>query len=310
MSYQRFERLVIGIGAVVVIGMVAVSLTNGARLADVAAAVMLLVVLVVAVHYGRKLGMYAAVVASAFFVLLLVPEMSAQTGLQLDPILGIAARIGAFGVVGILGGEAAARMQYVLTRLDDNSALDSWSHAYNQRFASIALDRARARYARYGELFSVVVITLSDAITAELSSKRKQAIARAVANLLRGDVRMVDEVARLEDGRFMVLLPHTPREGGLVVTDRLGQGVRQVVGAKPASVTTECFGAAEDAVALSSLAFELAEPYSDLSAYRSGAYNSAADSDLNPADERTSSAPGASTLNMSTAAAPNGSTKQ
>ena len=46
---------------------------------------------------------------------------------------------------------------------------------------------------------------------------RQRAVVRTVANYLRGDVRMVDEVARLDDGRFLVILPHTRREGGRVV---------------------------------------------------------------------------------------------
>ena len=71
---------------------------------------------------------------------------------------------------------------------------------------------------------------------------------------------MVDEVARLGDGRFLVLLPHTPREGGAIVCDRLASGVRQVLGAREESVSSVCFSAIEDEVAIDALLAEIALP--------------------------------------------------
>jgi len=166
-------------------------------------------------------------------------------------------RIAAFGLVGIVGGEVCSRIKYVFARFDDSNTIDDWSRVYNQRYAARAIEQARARYTRYGEPFSLVLITLSPAITGDMTPQRQRSLVRAVANYVRDDIRMVDEVGRLEDGRFVVLLPHTPREGGEVVTARLSAGVRQTVGAKPESITAQCLGAAEDTVALAALNAEL-----------------------------------------------------
>jgi PleD family two-component response regulator len=227
--------------------------------------------------------------------------------MSVSTLVMLLTRIGAYGLVGVVGGDVCTRIKYVFARYDDSNTIDDWSRVYNQRYASHALEQARGRFARYGEPFSAVVLTLSPSLTAELRPSRQRALVRGVANYLRGDVRMVDEVARLDDGRFLVLLPHTPREGGLVVTERLASGVRETLGAREESVRAMCYGAAEDAVALSTLAASIAAATDDQA---SGAYTSDAESTVKPDDRRASSATGSSTLSTSTAAAPDGSTKQ
>jgi GGDEF domain-containing protein len=309
MSYQQFERLVLGIGALVVTGMIVASMRVGVDVAEIGGDLLLLVVLWAAIHSGRKAGFMAAVVASVIYIGLTIPAMAAEP-ITLNALLMMSLRVAAYGVVGILGGEIASRVRYVFARLENESAIDEWSGAYNQRYVSVELAKARGRFARYGEAFAVVLLEIAPAVTTELSPQRKRTVVRSVASYLRGDLRMVDEVGRLEDGSFLVLLPHTPREGGRIVGDRVAVGVRQLLGSRDESVTVRCYGAAEDTLALASLAIELAAPYELELDEPSGEYSSEGASERNPEDSSTASAPGASTLNMSTAAAPEGSTKQ
>lgn len=258
MKYSRFEQLIIGVGGLAIVGSLLLSLQSGGPgLVEIVAQLLLFGVLVIAVHWGRRAGMYAAIAASLIYIALRIPVLSSSENLTVEGLIFILARIAAYGLVGIVGGEACSRIKYVFARFDDSNTIDDWSRVYNQRHASRAIEQARARYTRYGEPFSLVLITLSPAITAEMTAPRQRSLVRAVANYLRDDIRMVDEVGRLDDGRFVVLLPHTPRDGGEVVTARLAAGVRQTVGAKPESVTAQCMGAAEDTVALAALNTEL-----------------------------------------------------
>ena len=262
MHYSRFEKLIIGVGAVSIFGSLALSMqTGGPGMVEVVAQILLFGVLVAAVHWGRRGGMLAALLASLIYIALRIPLLSA--GLTTADMLFIIARIAAFGLVGIIGGEVCGRIKYVFARVGDTNTIDDWSHVYNQRYTYHAIELARARYARYGEAFSLVIVTLSPSLTAELRPKRQRTLVRAVANHLRDDVRMVDEVCRINDGRFIVLLPHTVKSGGTVVEERLLTGVRKTVGAKDESVTTVCFGAAEDTLALGELNASLAAPDTD-----------------------------------------------
>lgn len=263
MPYRRFEQLVISLGAVSILGALVLSLQEGSNgLLEISAQLLLLGVLMAAVHWGRRGGTLAALAASLVYVAIQIPVLSAS-GLTTGDALVLVVRIATFGLVGIVGGEVCARIKYVFARYDDSNSIDEWSRVYNQRYAALSIERARERYARYGEPFVLVLIRLSNALTADLTPSRQRTLVRAVASHLRNDVRMVDEVSRLDDGRFCILLPHTPHAGGVVVMERVVAGVRRALGAKPESVLAECLGAAEDTFALSALTDDLRLPEAD-----------------------------------------------
>ena len=76
---------------------------------------------------------------------------------------------------------------------------------------------------------------------------------RAVATHIRDDVRLVDDVGRLDDGRFVLLFPQTPKAGGGVAAERVSETVRDLLGARDESVSTRVLGAPEDLTELQSL---------------------------------------------------------
>ena len=272
MNYVRFERLVIGAGAATVIGGVLISLSaNGwSGWPNLVSQLLLLPVLVVAVHFGRQTGLVAAVVASAVFIGLEIPALSAPEGTPPGDLAMIALAILAFGLVGIVGGDICGRVKYFFGRSGESATIDEWSHVYNQRRASELIESARARFARYGEPFCVVVIAPASSLFAGLRPKRQRDLVRSVANQIRGDLRMVDEVARLDDGRFLVVLPHAVREGASKVGERLADGVRNTLGATDEGVTAQCLSAADDELELGSLAASIASQpvdYAESSAY-------------------------------------------
>ena len=74
-----------------------------------------------------------------------------------------------------------------------------------------------------------------------------------MADHIRNDVRLVDDVGRLDDGRFVLVFPHTPKAGGEVAAARVRQGVRDLLGAKDESVEASVYGSEEDAGAIRAL---------------------------------------------------------
>jgi GGDEF domain-containing protein len=276
MNYVRFERLVIGAGTVTVIGSVLITLSaNGwSGWSTLLSQVLLLPVLIVAVHFGRQAGLVAAVVASAMFIVLEIPALSAPQGIPSRDLEMIAFAILAFGLVGIVGGDICGRVKYFFGGNGKFATIDEWSHVYNQYKASELIGSALARFSRYGEPFSVVVIALAPQLFAGLRPKGQRTLIRSIANHIRGDVRMIDEVARLDDGRFLVVLPHTTGEGGLTVAERLADGVRNTLQATDEGVTAQCLSASEDELELASLATSIAsrqDSYAESSAYSASA---------------------------------------
>jgi GGDEF domain-containing protein len=312
MKYARFEQFVIGIAALAVLAMTIVASRDvNSAVTEGIAGVLLLAVLAAAVHSGRKGGLAAAIAASAVYTVMSIPSIKAEHGLTSHALVLLAMRVATYGLVGIVGGEACARLRHFLTRFNNSDTFDEWSRIFNQRYGSAILDKALSGFERYGHNFCVILLSIAPSVTADLGPQKIRAVVRGVAGYLRGDLRMVDEVARLDDGRFFVLLPNTPSEGGELVAARVRHGVRELLGALDASVTVHKLSSAQDAPELAALADEVRMPV-DADGFQvwSGEYNSAGASERKPALDSASSAPGASTLNMSTAAAPEGSTKQ
>jgi GGDEF domain-containing protein len=261
MSYSRFEQVVIGAGALTVCGSVLISFASNGwpGWPILISQILLLPVLVVAIHYGRNAGLLAALLAATTFVLLQIPVLSAPAGLNPTEVASIAFSVAAFGLVGIVGGDLAGRVKYFFARHEQSSAIDDWSRVYNQVRASELLENARERFSRYGEPFAVVVIGRIT-FPSDMAPARQRSAVRAVANYLRSDVRMIDEVARLDDGRFLVILPHTQRHGGAVVTARLIEGMAGALGRNDEGVSASCYSASEDELEVGSLATNIARP--------------------------------------------------
>ena len=291
-SYRCLEGVTLVAGALAVLALVAAAVYRGAGLSEVMGPLLLWPVLAVAVHVGRRAGSVAALVATAIYVVLTIPSMASPAGLQTEALLSLAACIVGYGLLGILGGEMAGRMRYLYTRLEESSAVDEWSRAYNQRFAAAQLERSLADHLRYDRDFSTVVVTLPASANDGGTPKQRRAASRTVTNHLRGDLRMVDDVARLDDGRFLLLLPQTTPAGAKVVAQRASAALSQLLERDDGAVSASCLSASADRAAIAALARELASRDAVASAQEpSGSYSSRGASDLNPESLRTSSAP-------------------
>jgi GGDEF domain-containing protein len=244
--------LAIGVGGAAILATVVLSLQPTPDYIEIAAQCLLLGVLIGAVHWGRRGGAIAALVASVAYILLRVPVVI-QTGNSSDILQLLLIRIATYGLVGILGGELCGRIKYFFANLNSDSSIDETSRVYNQRFISRLLRGNLSSYQRYGTPFSVVLIELAPSLTADLRASKSAQLVRAVANHVRNDVRLVDDVGRLEDGRFVLLLPQTPRAGAEVAAARVRVGVRDAIGAKDESVTATAICAIEDFDAIQEL---------------------------------------------------------
>jgi len=223
---------------------------------EVVAQLLIIVVLAGAVHWGRDGGFIAAIIASLVYVFMRLPLLTEQ-GLTPEILTMIGVRVLTYGVVGIVGGEICGRIKYVFARLEGSPLVDEMTGVYNARYAGQAIKSGLGQWQRYQVPFSAVELTVSDAIFEGLRPTRQRTIMRQIADHVRNDIRLVDDLAHLGEGRFMMLLPHTGKEGASVAADRVRQGVRDLLGAKDESVAAVVRSAQDDADQLSAIAFEL-----------------------------------------------------
>ncbi|MDP2182947.1 MAG: hypothetical protein Q8K99_10325 [Actinomycetota bacterium] len=246
MKYSRFEALVLVVGVGAVAGSILFSFDGVPVAEEVFAQVLLLGVLLGAVHWGRSGGSLAALAAAALYIVMRLPLVLSAQGLSLDIATLVIVRILTYGLIGIVGGELCTRIKYIFARLERSSSIDDWSQVYNQRFILRTLTAAGGQYARYDTPYTVVLIKVAPAIMDGLRVSKQRSLVRGIASHIRGDIRLVDEAGRLEDGTFIAVLPHTPKAGGAVVAERLRAGVMRVLGAREESVTATLLGAPED----------------------------------------------------------------
>jgi hypothetical protein len=231
-KYSRFEWLTIAVGGVAILATAAVALQPRPDWTEIAAQLLLLPVLISAVHWGRKGGLVGALAATLAYLMLRLPSI-VSVGLGPDVLQLVLIRTVTYGFVGIIGGEMCGRIKYFFARLEDSCSIDEHARVYNQRFIAQLLSTHLGEAARYGAVFSIAIIELADHI--------------------RNDVRLVDDVGRLDDGRFVLVFPHTPKDGAVVAATRVRMGVRDVLGAKDESVTCTVSSSAEDGAELRAL---------------------------------------------------------
>ncbi len=239
MTYSWFERLLLIVGTVIILGTVAISLQDAPPTEEIVAQVLLLFVLVGAVHWGRRGGLYTAVLASGVYILMRIPMFVEQGELTTDLLIMILSRAAMYGLVGILGGSLCQRIKYYFAQIEDGASLDPTTGVYNQHSLARIIRVQLGEHERYGVSCSVAVISIESGLTESLRPSRRKRVLRRVANHIRDDIRLVDDVGRLDDGRFVTVFPHTPEEGGRVAARRLQAGVRDLLGAREGSVSAE-----------------------------------------------------------------------
>lgn len=148
-------------------------------------------------------------------------------------------------------------MKYIIAQLEGSSMLDDTTQVYNRRYCGQTLKNGLGQFQRYQVPFSVAVIGLAPGLISDLRPSRQRTMLRSVANHIRNDIRLVDDVGYIGDGRFLVILPQTPSAGAAVASDRIRRAVRDLVGAKDESVTATPLAVPGDAAAICDLARSL-----------------------------------------------------
>jgi GGDEF domain-containing protein len=248
-SYSVFERLTLAVGVVAVGATVVSGLRAEPVWEELAAQALLLIVLVGAVHWGRNGGFVTAAGASLIYVIMRIPLLVEQ-GLEGAALELVLIRMLTFGVVGVLGGELCTRVKYIFASMEDANSLDPETRVFNERFVGRRLLKCLGEHLRYGTEVSVVILTLDPGLYLPLRRGKQRQVLRSVATHVRNDIRLVDDLGRLNDSRFLMVLPHTPRSGGEVAAERTRRAVRDLLGARDDSVAVRVLGTPEDTEAI------------------------------------------------------------
>ena len=251
MTYPRFERLAILLSTLVILSTMLVTWTASPDPVEVVAQLLVLAVLFGALHWGRRGGATAGVMAAVAYILMRTPEIT-QGGFTTQMTWLVASRMIAYGLIGVLGGELCSRLKYLLADLDDSAALDRETGVYSRSYVVRAAREALGLFERYATPFALVVVQAP-----EPQRRKRRAGARAVATHLRDAVRLVDDVGTLDDDRFVLLLHHTSQAGADAVAGRVRAVLNDALQIDSGLVHIDVLGAAEDLTAVRTFLAEM-----------------------------------------------------
>lgn len=125
-----------------------------------------------------------------------------------------------------LAGRAAAVLLETTAQIESLEQLsftDGLTNIPNYRYLRVALDAELARAARRAETFTVVMVDVDNLkrYNADHGHLAGSELLQEVAGLLRVSIRATDVVAKYGGDEFVLILPRTHPEGGLVLSERI-----------------------------------------------------------------------------------------
>ncbi len=222
MKYRTFEVLVLLFAVVATAGtVVAVSTPDTV---EVVAQLLLIGIVFAALRYGSRGGALASMLGLVIYVLMR-SSLIASDGLTATVLQLIGIRAVLYGSVGIVGGEICSRIKYFFMQLEHADYIDQDTHLYSAAYIEKLLRTHMAQHSRYKSVFSLIMVSLDRECMMTMKRKEAHRLMRDVGGLLRHDVRVIDEVGRLDTATFAVLLPNTPKAGAEVASGRLTRTV-------------------------------------------------------------------------------------
>ncbi len=244
MSYPLFEIITLTVGAVSILTAVVATCWSGHVGLEAVAQLLLLVVLVGAVHRGRKGGVATALFAIVTYVCMRMP-LILRDGLAPDVLGLILVRVVTYAAIGIGGGILCSRIRQFLARLDGKSNIDEETQLFSERFIARTMRGMVLQHERYGSPFGIVLVGVPGVAAGHRGPERRRAM-REIATHIRGNVRLVDDVGRLDDSTFVLVLPETHKDGASVAAGRVQANVREFLGGSEGTVSAKALAAPEE----------------------------------------------------------------
>ena len=234
MKYSRFELLVLIFGGGAIVGTAAASVARQAGWTEVVGQLLLLVVLIGALRWGRKGGFAAGLIATFIYIGIRAPTIMVDGSLTPALVQLLVTRAIVFGGVGIVGGELCTRIKYLFLRLENSGHIDEVTNLYSATYMQELLRSHIGQWDRYRACFSVVTLRLDEARIPPLTKAQGRRVLRDTGSAVLGDIRLVDEMGRLDGAQFCIILPNTPLDGAKICAARLMKTAARALNAKTA----------------------------------------------------------------------------
>lgn len=159
--------------------------------------------------------------SASYLVAVLLPvNAMALTGADIGRISFNLVALALVAYVSAIVGKEQRRARDEALRL---SRFDSLTGLYSRDYFLVEIEQEIMRAARSGRSFSLLMFDLDGlkAANDRFGHASGDALLRAVADTLRGDIRVTDVAARYGGDEFMLLLPETDLAGAMLVAEKV-----------------------------------------------------------------------------------------
>lgn len=223
MEYKGFQRTMAFFGALLIIISTALVAVSTRNIQEVVGQLLFFLILFGALWYGKRGGIITAVLSTAIYLSLHFPtflSMGWSKGLEVvGPLILVRAAI--YLVSGALGGEIFSRIKQFMIEAGKQEFVDNETKLFNSSYFGNLINLETKKFERYNTISSILTIKLDSSVMTEYMAEPKTPGMKYIADGLVGNVRLVDEVGRIGQNEFGIILPFTPRAGAEVVAKRL-----------------------------------------------------------------------------------------
>lgn len=219
MDYKGFQRFIFISGSLLILVSTALVFVTTRNIQEVVGQLLFFLLLAGGVYYGLRGGIVAAILASTVYAALQFPTILSLNISAVLPLILIRAAI--YGITGPLGGEILAKIKQFMIEASHQEYVDEETKIFNKVYFIKLAEIELAKFERYNTVASLVVVNLNPkAVEMYLESPQSPGI-KYIADAITSNVRLVDEVGRIDNHTFAVILPFTSADGAGVVAKRL-----------------------------------------------------------------------------------------
>ena len=221
MEYKGFQRTMALFGSLLILISTLLVFMSTRQLTETVGQILFFVILLGALWYGRRGGLLTAVFATTVYTALQFNSFLTYEFFE-NPVLPlIAVRAIIYIVAGALGGEIFFRIKHFMIEVSQEEFVDKDTKLFNGYYFSTLVDMETKKFERYNTVSSIVTFEIDpETLNAYLTEPKSPGI-KYLADGFIGNVRLVDEVGRVEGNIFAVILPFTPKAGAEIVAKRL-----------------------------------------------------------------------------------------
>jgi hypothetical protein len=232
MEYKGFQRTMAFFGALLILISTALVAVSTRNVEEIVGQMLFFLILFGALWYGKRGGIITAILSTAIYLSLHFSAfltMGWSKGLEVvGPLIIVRAAI--YLVAGALGGEIFFRIKQFMIEAGKQEFVDRETKLFNSGYFGTLVNLEAKKFERYNTISSVLVIKLDPDTMVAYMEEPKTPGMKYIADGLVGNVRLVDEVGRIDKNSFGVILPFTPKEGAEVVAKRLASITTSRVG--------------------------------------------------------------------------------